>query len=137
MKRTALRKQNPAKKKEWELLRDWVLFCTNVWQAREGMRTDVAFCAGCGMFHSWEDMTVDHIIERAKAPEKIWDWTNLQPVSKRCNHPDNKARWVKRTEGADGRPDSLKVFLHYCAQSDFEFGGRRPRIKPKKEWQVV
>jgi hypothetical protein len=131
-----LRKQNPAKKKEWELLRDWILDVTKAFQIKQGMRSDVAFCAICGMFHSWEDMTVDHEIERSKAPELLYDISNLRPAGKRCNHPDVKKKFA--LAGQSGSPDALNATKFIFSVTDIEYGGRRPRIKQnKKEWAVT
>ena len=140
LKRTGfLRRANPAKKKEWEADRDWVLAVTWVWQYRESLGTDRCFCGLCSQFHAWDESTADHIDERATSPEKKWDWQNLQPAGRACNEPGRKkALCAKRGGEKDGRPERLKDLMRQFAAHDFEYGGRRPRIKlDRKAWLVT
>lgn len=42
-------------------------------------------CALCGKWVSKEDMELDHIISRSRAPQSFDDLDNLQPTCSTCN----------------------------------------------------
>jgi hypothetical protein len=88
-------------------------------------------------FASLSDMTADHVDERFEHPERKHDPENFQPTCGECNKTKNELKKMNRLERPDRRPDGFKMAVKLFMVADWDFGGRRPRLRPKSQWTIL